>query len=223
MKRRLLVGGLFTAALVAFVLVKLAPSRAGPRIEVSSGGGEGQLARNVLTTALAKLFAKGNGSWQIEKQPADRSRLDRCGAHSQAVSLATGHAASADYVFAKWLGVRLASYVYARGADAESILTRRDAQQVESCRGQVVSEELRRDGYVVGKPQVSLAAVPIADGAVSARIVIPVRLKGRHYNWDIDSTAVRRGRVTLAVGTVVAEPFAQANQALARELAAAAL
>jgi hypothetical protein len=67
---------------------------------------------------------------------------------------------------------------------------------------------------------VAITSVSIGDGGRSSRIVIPSRYKGRHYNWDVDTTSVRRGRLVLAVATVVAEPFDRANQALARELVA---
>jgi hypothetical protein len=57
-----------------------------------------------------------------------------------------------------------------------------------------------------------------ASATKASRIVIPTRYKSGRYTWEVDTTAVRRGRLILAVGTVVAEPFERANQGLAHEL-----
>jgi hypothetical protein len=209
-------------ALAAFLAVKLAPAHSGPPVDISFGGSEGHLARTELATALSKLFPKGNGRWQLVTPPAGADPGARCIEPSMPYRSSTGHAVTAAYLFARWLGVRLASFVYADAAAAERAFAAPGAYRAEVCRGMATAEELRRERYVVGKPRVlPITTVHIGDGGRSSRIVIPSRYKGKSYDWDVDTTSVRRGRLIIDVGTVVAEPFEQANQALARELVTA--
>jgi hypothetical protein len=128
---------------------------------------------------------------------------------------------TATYLFAGWLEVRLADYVYSDAVAAQRASSAQAARQIEVCYGQLMAEELRREGYVaLGTPRVFPSTrLHTGDGAHSSRIEIPSRYKGRRANWDIDTSAVRRGRIILALTTVVAEPFQKANEALARELA----
>jgi hypothetical protein len=146
-------------------------------------------------------------------RPPTRSRLLRHGE-------AKVRRATATYLFAGWLEVRLADYVYSDAVAAQRASSAQAARQVEVCYGQLMAEELRRAGYAVGTPRVfPSTSLHAGDGAQSSRIEIPSRYKGRRLDWDIDTSAVRRGRIILAVTTVVAEPFQKANEALARELA----
>jgi hypothetical protein len=218
------VGGLAVLLLVAFLAVKLAPSHGGPPVDISSAGSEGHRARGVLANALTKLFPKGNGSWRILTPAAGADRAAHCIESAPLFRSSMGHAATVPYLFAGWLEVRLASFVYANAATAQRAFAASDGRGAEICRGQVVAKELERLGYAVGKPRWFPATrVQIGEDGKSSRIVIPTRYKSRRYAWDVDTTTARRGRLVLAIGTVVAEPFQRANQGLARELVAAAL
>jgi hypothetical protein len=203
---------------VAFLAVKLGPNH-GPPVDISSGGSEGRRARGVLVSALSKLFSKGNGRWRVRSPAAGTNPGAHCVEGGTPFRSSTGHAATATYLFSGWLEVRLVSYVYANVATAQHAFAASDAPRTEICRAQVVVKELERRAYAVGKPNlVPVTTVHIGDSAKSSRIVIPARYKSWRYNWDIDITTALRGRFLLAVATVVAEPFEQANQALAREL-----
>jgi hypothetical protein len=219
-RRRHALPVLFGLALAIFLVIKLVPSPGGPPIDIRSEGGDQHLARSVLASALQRLFPKGNGHWRAI-YPADSETVSRCTALSAGYTSATGRAVSATYLFAGWLEVRLADYVY-RDAVAARASSAQAARPVEACYGQLMAEELRRHGYVtVGTPRVSpRTSMDAGDGAYSSRIEIPSGYKGRRVNWDVDTSAVRRGRIILALATVVAEPFQKANEALARELAA---
>jgi hypothetical protein len=124
-------------------------------------------------------------------------------------------------VFAGWLEVRLADYVFSDAAAAQRASSALAARRVEVCDGRLIAEELRREGYVaVGTPRAfPLVSLRAGDSAQTSRIVVPSRYRGRRVDWEFDSTAVRRGRIILAVGTVEPEPFQKANEALAKELA----
>ncbi len=217
-RRRFVVSALAALFVAAFLVVKLAPGHGAPPVVISFRGREGRLARSVLAAALPKLFSKGNGRWRV-LTTAHADPGARCVQSSAAYRSSTGHAASTTYLFARWLEIRLTSLVYASASSAQrSFLAFRPP---DTCRGQVFAEELASDGYVVGKPRVSPPSLlDIADGGMSSRILIPSRYKRRVYTWELDTTTIRRGRFVLAVGTLVAEPFAHANQALARELVA---
>jgi hypothetical protein len=128
---------------------------------------------------------------------------------------------TATYEFAGWLEVRLESFVYVDAAEAQRASSA-PPRQADVCVAQVVADELRRAGYLVGEPRV-FPGVHIGDDGRSRRIEIPTRYEGRRYDWDLESTSVRRGRIVLVVGTITARPFDKANQALANELAPAAL
>jgi hypothetical protein len=219
-RRRHLLVVLFGLVLAIFLLVKLVPPRGAPPIDIRSEGGDQRLARSVLASGLERLFPKGNGQWRII-YPADSKTGSRCIVHSAGYTSSTGRAVTATYLFAGWLEVRLADYLYRDAVAAQRASSAQAARQVEVCHGQLLAEELRRAGYVaVGTPRVfPRTSLRAGDGAQSSRIQIPSRYKGRRLDWDIDTSAVRRGRMILAVTTVVAEPFQKANEALARELA----
>jgi hypothetical protein len=214
-------GGLAALLLAGFLAIKLAPSHGGPRVDISFGGSDGNRARSVLANALSKLFPKGNGRWQILTPARGADPGAHCIESGAPFRSATGHAATATYMFAGWLEVRLASFVYGNATTAERAFAASDGRRVETCRGRVVAEELEGLGYAVGEARrFPASTVHIGDDGKSSRIVIPSRYKSRRYTWDVDTTAARRGRLVLAVTTVVAEPFERANQALARELVA---
>jgi hypothetical protein len=217
--RRRVLGGLFALVVAAFLLVELVPTRGEPRIEIRSEGSDRGVARRLLTSRLEKLFPKGNGTWQLRSSP-DADPDSQCAALSSPYRTARGRASTADYLFARWLDVRLAAYVYADAAAARNVSSAPGSQAAAVCEGQVVVEELRRRGYVVDKPHVFPgSSARISDGARSGRTEITSRYKGHTYDWDLDTTSVRRGRIVLVVGTLTARPFEQANQELASELA----
>jgi hypothetical protein len=219
-RRRHLLVVLFGLALAIFLVVKLLPARGAPPISIRSEGRDRRLARSVLASALERLVPKGNGQWRAI-YPADRATGSRCIAHSARYTSPTGRAVTATYRFAGWLEVRLADYVYSDAVAAQAVSSTRASRHVEVCYGQLVAEELRHMGYVaVGTPRVfPSTSLRAGDGAQSSRIQIPSRYKGRRLDWDIDTSAVRRGRIILVLTTVVPEPFQKANEALARELA----
>jgi hypothetical protein len=220
-RRRFLVGGLTVLALAAFLAVKLEPSHGGPPVDISSGGSEGHRARSVLANALTKLFPKANGSWRILTPTAGADPGAQCVESAAPFRRSTGYAATAPYLFAGWLEVRLASFLYVNASTAQRAFAAPDGRGTEICIGRVVVKELERLGYAVGKPRwFPSAAVHIGDEGKSNRIVIPTRYKSRRYTWDVDTSTARRGRLVLAVGTVVAEPFQRANEGLTRELVA---
>jgi hypothetical protein len=213
------VGVVAALLLGAFLAVKLAPSHSGPRVDISSGGVEGHRARSVLASALSKLFPKGNGRWQIVTPAAAADPGARCIESGDPFRSSTGHAGTATYLFAGWLEVRLASFVYADAVAAQHAIAASEGRRTETCRGQIFAKELESRGYVVGQPRwFPSTSVRIGDDGKASRIVIPTRYKSGRYTWEVDTTAVRRGRLILAVGTVVAEPFERANQGLAHEL-----
>jgi hypothetical protein len=221
--RRRLLAGVFGLALAAFLAVKLAPARSGPPIEIRAEGSDQGLARKLLADGLEKLFPKGNGRWRVVHAPAGEPG-SRCIALSKAYRSSTGRAVSASYLFAGWLEVRLSDFVYADAAVAQRAFSAPVAGQAEACRGQVVAEGLRREGYVAGDPRVFRPTdVRIGDEGATSRVEIPTSYKGRRYNWDLDSTEVRRGRVILVVGTLAPEPFEAANQDLTRDLVSGGL
>jgi hypothetical protein len=211
---------LFGLALVIFLVLKLLPSRGGPPIDIRSEGKDQRLARSVLANGLERLFPKGNGHWRAI-HPADSKTGSRCIVHSARYTSSTGRAVTATYLFAGWLEVRLADYVYSDAVAAQRASSAQGARQVEVCHGQLIAEELRHERYVaVGDPRVfPSTSVHAGDGGQSSRIEIPSRYKGRRLDWDIDTSAVRRGRIILALTTAVTEPFQKANEALAKELA----
>jgi hypothetical protein len=219
-RRRHLLVVLFGLALAIFLVVKLVPSRGAPPIDIRSEGEDQRLARSVLASGLERLFPKGNGHWRVI-YPAGSEIGSRCMVHSAGYTSSTGRAVTATYLFAGWLEVRLSDYVYGDAVAAQRASSVQAARHVHVCYGQLMSEELRREGYLaVGTPRVFPSTILHAgDGAQSSRIEIPSRYKGRRFDWDIDTSAVRRGRIILALTTVVAEPFQRANEALARELA----
>jgi hypothetical protein len=219
--RRLLLAGLAAVTLAAFLSVKLLPARGGPPIEVRSEGRDQRVAKGALVTALKRLFPKGNGHWQLVKAPPGGYPDSRCLQLSTAYGSSTGRAVSADYLFARWLSVRLAAYAYADSAAAQRAFSPPGASTADACVAHVVAEELRREGYVVGKPRVFPSMnVHIGDYARSRRIEIPSSYGTRRYDWDLDSTSVRRGRIVLVVATSVAGPFEAANEQLAGDLVA---
>jgi hypothetical protein len=219
-RRRHLLVVPFGLALAIFLVLKLVPSRGAPPIDIRSEGGDQRLARTVLASGLERLFPKGNGHWSAI-YPPDSKTGSRCIVHSAGYTSSTGRAVTATYLFAGWLEVRLADYVYSDPAAAQRASSAQGAHQVDVCYGHLVAEQLRHEGYgAVGTPRVfPRTSLHAGDGAQSSRIEIPSSYKGRRLDWDIDTSAVRRGRMILAVATVVAEPFQKANEALARELA----
>lgn len=128
---------------------------------------------------------------------------------------------TATYLFAGWLEMRLADYVYSDAVAAQRTSSAPAARPAEVCYGQLVAEELRHMGYVVvGSPRVfPRRSLDAGDGEQSSRIQIASRYKGRLLDWDIDASVVRRGRIILTLATLVPEPFQKANEALARDLA----
>jgi hypothetical protein len=219
-RRRHLLVVLFGLALAIFVVLKLlAPSGAAP-IDIRAGGEDQRLARSVLSSGMERLFAKGNGRWRAI-HPAASEIGSRCIVHSAGYTSSTGQAVTAAYLFAGWLEVRLADYVYRDALAAQRASSALATRQVAVCDGQLIAQALRREGYVaVGTPRVFPGTSLHASGsAQSSRIEIPSRYKGRRVDWEIDTTAVRRGRIILALSTVVAEPFQKANEVLAKELA----
>jgi hypothetical protein len=219
-RRRHLFVGLVGLALVIFLVIKLLPSPGAAPIDIRSEGRDRRLARSVLASGLERLFPKGNGHWRAI-YPADIATASRCIVHSARYTNSTGRAVTATYQFAGWLEVRLADYVYSDAVAAQEVSAAQAAHQVEVCYGGLVAEELRRAGYVaVGTPRVfPSASLRAGDDARSSRIEIPSSYKGRRLDWDIDRSAVRRGRIILVLTTVAAEPFQKANEVLARELA----
>ena len=211
-------------AVIVFLSVKLVhTSRRPPPIEIHVEGTYTATSRAVLTHALEKLFPKGNGAWKVVPEPAGDAG-PRCRALAAAYRSSPGRAVSASYEFAGWLEVRLADYVYADAAAARHPVSVSLARRAEVCQAQEVVEALRREGYAVGKPRTSgPTKVAIGGGGATIRTQIPSRFKGRKYTWDLDSTGARSGRVVLVVGTLVAEPFATANQLMTRELVSGAL
>jgi hypothetical protein len=152
-RRRHLLVVLFGLALAIFLVVKLLPSRGAPPIDIRSEGGDQRLATSVLASGLERLFPKGNGHWRVI-HPADSETGSRCIVHSGAYTNSTGRAVTATYLFAGWLEVRLADYVYSDAVAAQRASSTQAARQVEACYGQLMSEELRRAGYVaVGTPR----------------------------------------------------------------------
>lgn len=222
-RRLRVLAALLLPILVAFLAVKLVPSHhhGDPPIVIRSEGSDQPLTRSVLASALTKLFPKGNGTWKLHG-----SASEDASAHCVRMTLgyrnSAGRAVTAPYLFAGWLGVRLADYVYSNAADAaaaESPSAQPGVGAAALCEGRMAATELGRAGYVVGRPHVFPAAdAKIGDGGRLLRIEIPTRYHGRHVNWDIDSTSVRRGRLVLVVGTTTAEPFEQMNKAFASEL-----
>jgi hypothetical protein len=218
-RRHLLMAVLALA--VVFLVVKLLSSSGATPVDIRSEGRDWRLARSVLVSALGRLFPKGNGHWRAT-YPADTGTGSRCIADSPGYARSTGRAVTATYLFAGWLEVQLADYVYSdtiaarRAASAQA-----RARQAEVCQGQLETQELRRAGYTaVGPPRMLPSTILHAgDGGRSIRIEIPSRYKGRPVDWDIDTSSVRGGRVILVLTTDVAEPFQKANEALARELA----
>jgi len=219
--RRHLLAALLLLLLVAFLLIKLGPAhRDHPPIVIRSEGNNQRLTRSVLGSALKELFPKGNGTWKLDGAPNGDSS-SRCVTLSTGYRRSQGRAVTAAYLFAGWLEVRLADYVYPEPTDAAAVLGGSPAgsRPAAVCEGQAVAEGLRRVGYVVGTPRVfPSTSVHIGDGGRSLRIEIPSRYKGKLRDWDLDSTSVRRGRMLLVIGTLTAEPFQKANQALASEL-----
>lgn len=212
-RRRHLLTVLFGLALAIFLVVKLVPSRGAPPVDIRSEGEDQRLARSVLATALGRLFPKGNGHWRAI-YPADSETSSRCIIHSARYTSATGRALTATYVFAGWLEVRLADYVYRDAATAQRVSAAQPARQEEVCYGQLLAEGLRRAGYVaVGTPRL------FPSTSQSNQIEISSRYKGRRVNSYSVTTSVQRGRMILALTTAVAEPFQKANEVLARELA----
>jgi hypothetical protein len=212
-RRRHLLTVLFGLAVAIFLVVKLVPSRGAPPIDIRSEGEDQRLARSVLASALGRLFPKGNGHWRAI-YPADSETSSRCIIHRARYTSATGRALTATYVFAGWLEVRLADYVYRDAATAQRMSAVQPARHEEACYGQLLAEGLRRAGYVdVGTPRL------FPRTSRSNQIEISSRYKGRRVNSYSDTTSVQRGRIILAVTTAVAEPFQKANEALARELA----
>ncbi len=211
---------LFGLALAIFLVVKLVPSRGAPPIDIHSEGEDQRVARNVLASALERLFTKGNGDWRAV-YPAHSETDSRCTVHNAAYTSSTGRAATATYRFAGWLEMRLADRIYRDAVAAQRAASAQAVRQVEVCYGQLVAEELRRLGYLaVGTPQVfPSTSFQTGYSGQSSRIEIPSRYKGRRLDWDIDTSAVRRGRIILALTTVVPEPFQKANETLAIELA----
>jgi hypothetical protein len=208
-------------ALAGFLTIKLLPARSRPPIEIRSEGRDQLLARSVLAAGLERLFPKGRGGWQL----LPRSFPDpgaRCVPRSAAYRSSTGRAVTAAYQFAGWLEVRLESFVYVDGAAARRASSAPTPPREDECLGRVVAEGLRRQGYLVGEPRVFPDAHTGEDGR-SSRIEIPTRYKARRYEWELDYTSVRRGRILLVLGTLTARSFEHANQALARELAPGAL
>jgi hypothetical protein len=209
--------------LIALLVAKLVPAhhhRRNPPIVIRSEGSDQRLTRGVLASALETLFPKGNDTWRILNTPGNSS--SRCAGLSAGSRRATGHSATAPYVFAGWLQVRLSDYVYANVAAAaasQDASPSASSRAAAACEAQVIAEGLQGLGYVVGKPHVfPSTSAQAGDGARSLRIVVPSHYKGRRRDWDYDTTSVRRGRLVLVVGTATAEPFQQMNQALAREL-----
>ena len=208
--------------LLAFLAVKLAPGHqhGGPPIVIRAEGSDQRLTRSVLTHALEKLFPKGNGTWKL-RGSANEDASAPCVKMTPGYRNSTGRAVTAGYLFAGWLGVRLADYVYSNGAAAaaaEGSSAPPGVRAAALCEGRMVANELRRAGYVVGRPRVFPATDVKSGGGRSLRIVIPTRYRGRAVNWDIDSTSLRRGPLVLVVGTTTAEPFQQMNKAFASEL-----
>ena len=209
---------------LAFLAVKLEPSKPSPikppPIKIHSEGQDQQLTRSVLATALERLFPKGNGQWKVSSPPRGGDPGARCVQQSSAYRSSTGRAITAGYLFARWLEVRLESFVYSDAAAAHRAASAPPASQAAVCTAHALAEELRSEGYVVGQPHLfPSTTVHIAEGGRSRRIEIPSSYQGRPYDWDLDSTSVRRGRIILVVGTLTARAFLQPNQALARELA----
>lgn len=219
-RRRHLLVALPILALAVFLVITLLPSSGATAIDIHAEGRDRRLARSVLASGLERLFPKGNGHWRAI-YPADSATGSRCIAHRARYTSSTGRAVTATYLFAGWLEVRLTDYVYSDAAAAQRVSSAQAARQVEVCYGQLVAEELRHAGYVaVGFPRVFPGTrLSAGDDAQSSRIEIPSRYKGRRLDWDIDTSAVRRGRIILDLTTVVPEPFQKANEALARELA----
>jgi len=146
-------------ALAVFVAVKLLPAGGGPPIEIHSEGGDQHLARSVLTSALWRLFPKGNGSWKLTYR-ADSELGLRCIAQSPAYAISTGRGITATYLFARWLEVRLADYVYSDPATARRASSEQGARESDGCYGRLVDEELHREGYAaVGSPRVTVSAI----------------------------------------------------------------
>lgn len=216
--RRRLLAGLLALVLVAFLAIKVLPTRSSsPPIEIRSEGSDHSLARSVLATGLKKLFPKGNGRWKVRGAPVGEPG-SQCFARSTAYRSSTGRAVTAAYEFARWLEVRLESFVYIDAAAAQRASSDPAPRQAYGCAGQAVAAELRSHGYTVEEPRV-FPGVRIGDDRRSRRIEIPTRYRGRRYDWNLDSTSVRRGRVILVLASVTAGPFEEANQALAKELA----
>jgi len=118
----------------------------------------------------------------------------RCAQQDTAYRSSTGRAVTAPYVFARWLQVQLASFVYSDAAAAQRAAMAPEPSQQYVCLGRALAEELRREGYVGVEPQVfPVTAAHIADGAASLRIEVTSRYRGRVYDWDFDYTSVRRG------------------------------
>jgi hypothetical protein len=215
--RRRLLAGLLTLAFAAFLAIKVRPTQSSsPPIEIRSEGSESRLARSMLTTELRKLFLRGNGRWQVVA-PFEEPR-PRCLVRRTAYRSASGRSVTAAYRFARWLEVRLESFVFVDPAAAKRTFSDPTGREAYTCEGQVMAEGLRSRGYSVGRPRV-FPAVRLGEDRPSRRIEIPSRYGGRRYDWHLDSTSVRRGRVVLVLGTLTAGRFETANQALASELA----
>ncbi len=208
--------------LLAFLAIKLAPSHhhhGNPPIVIRSEGSDQRLTRSVLTSALEKLFPKGNGTWKLQNATYDPSAA--CARRSPGYLNATGRAVTAGYVFAGWLGVRLADYVYPNAADAaaaRSTPPQSKARGAVVCEAHVIAELLRRAKYEVGAPHIFPVTSVDSEGGRSVRVVLPARYRGHRRDWDYDSTSLRRGRLVLVVLTATAKPFQQMNKAFAREL-----
>jgi hypothetical protein len=209
--------------LLAFLVVKLVPAHdhhGDPPIVIRSEGGDQRLTRSVLASALERLSPKGNGTWKLRNSP-DGEQSSRCALLSPGYRSSSGRSTTATYLFAGWLEVRLADYVYTDAANAAAAQRTSAAvsRALGFCQGRDVADGLRSVGYVAGTPRVfPSASVRTADGGRSYRIEIPARYKGRRRDWDYDSTSVRRGRLVLVVATLTAEPFQRMNEAFAIEL-----
>jgi hypothetical protein len=216
-RRRIIVGSLGLGVLLAaFLLVRIVPAHRDPPLDIQADGSERALARSVLENELRKLFRGSNGTWLV----AGRSR-SQCASKVSATSI--GRADTTPYEFARWLGVRLFDYVYPNRATARRAFDGIETRQQQACRARVFAEELRQRGYSVGKAHgFSSTGVRIADAARSVHFEMPSQFKGRSYTWHLDSTEVLQGRMVVAVGTVVAGPFAEGEQGLAGALAKAA-
>jgi hypothetical protein len=215
--RRLLIA-LFAIVVVAFLAVKLVPGPKKPPVEIASRGADRALARHPLEAELKHLFQTSNGHWQVIG-PATLADVSRC--HPTGAPRPTGSAITASYVFARWLELRMQSVIYATDSLAQRALATYGPRNL-ACLARVAVDAFRRRGANAGAPYaLSVTRLNVEDGGEASHFAIPLRYRAQVYRWNLDSTALRRGRMILAAETAVAGPFARGDQGLASDLAKA--